>query len=99
MAEMEKGVLEIPDATPESVQGMINFIYTGSIPSNISDMVEDLLHLADKYGLGRLKKACETCLVDDLAVENAVNTMIYADRWGMRTLYFSIYQDESALRF
>ena len=82
MAELEKGELEIPDATPESVRGMINHIYTGTIPSNISDMVEDMLHLADKYGLAKLKKACEKSLMDDLAVENAVNTLILADRWG-----------------
>ena len=82
MAELEKGELEIPDATPESVRAMIDHIYTGTIPSNISDMVEDVLHLADKYGLDKLKKACEKSLMDDLAVENVVNTLILADRWG-----------------
>ena len=34
-------------------RGMANYnIYTGAIPSN---MVENLLHLADKYGLGCLQ--------------------------------------------
>ena len=61
---------------------MVDYIYTGLIPTNIGDMAEDLLHLADKYGLGCLKRACEKSLLDDLAVENAINTMIYADRWG-----------------
>ena len=74
--------MRIEDVSIESVQGMVDFIYTGTVPANIGNLVGDLLHLADKYGLGSLKKICERCLVDELAIENAVNTMIYADRWG-----------------
>ena len=62
--------MRIEDASPESVQGMVDFIYTGTIPTNISDMVEDILHLADKY---------ERCLVDGLTVDSAITTIIRAD--------------------
>ena len=82
MNEKEKNRLEITDASPESVKAMLDYMYTGTVPINISNIVVDLLHLSDKYGLGSLKKICERCLVDELAIENAVNTMIYADRWG-----------------
>ena len=86
MAEKEKDQLTIPDASPESVEAMVKFMYSGSAPANISDMVADLLHLADKYGLECLKKACEKTLADDLTVENAMNTIILTDRWGMRNI-------------
>ena len=82
MNEKDKNKLEINDASPEAVKVMLDYMYTGTVPTNISNIVVDLLHLADKYGLGSLKKACERCLMEDLCAENAVNTMIYADRCG-----------------
>ena len=78
--------MRIPDASSTSVEAMVKFMYTGCVPANISDMVADLLHLADKYGLECLKKACEKTLADDLTVENAINTIILTDRWGIRNI-------------
>ena len=80
MEEKKKNELDIPDASPESVWGMLNFIYTGEVPHNISAIVTDLLHLADKYQLCSLKKVCEKCLLDDLTVDNTVGTIILVDR-------------------
>ena len=82
--------MEIPDASPESVKGMIGFMYSGKLPTtNINDIVADLLHLADKYRVASLKKACEKCLLDLLAVENTVNTFILVDRWVTNRCYCS----------
>ena len=81
MAEKVKNELVILDASPESVKEMISYMYTGKVPANISEIVADLLHLADKYEMASLKKACERCLLKDLAVENTVNTLILVDRW------------------
>ena len=80
MTEKETNEMRIEDVSIESVQGMVDFIYTGTVPANIGNQVGDLLHLADKYGLGCLKRACEKILLDDLVVENAINTIIYAER-------------------
>ena len=82
MEEMKKNKMEIPDASPESVKAMLAFMYSGKLPTtNINDILADLLHLADKYEVVSLKKACEKCLLDVLAVENTVNTLILVDRW------------------
>ena len=81
MTKNENKEMRIEDISPKSVQGMVDFIYTGTVPANIGNQVGDLLHLADKYGLGCLKRACEKSLMDDLVVENAINTIIYAERW------------------
>ena len=85
MEEKKKNELEIPDATPDSVRGMLNFMYTGKVPANISDIVTDLLHLADKYQLCSLKKTCEKCLLDDLTVDNTVGAIILVDRYKCST--------------
>jgi len=81
ITEVQENRLEIEDASPESVKGMVSHMYTGSIPTNIGDIVAEMLHLAEKYKVGSLKKACENCLRHDLAVENAVNTIILVDRY------------------
>ena len=80
MTEARDNKMKIQDVSPEAVKGMVEFMYTGNTPSNIGDMVEDLLHLAEVYKVGSLKRACERRLLDDLAVENAVNTFILVDR-------------------
>ena len=81
MDEKTKNEVQIDDVSPESVRGLISYTYTGQVPTNISDHVADLLHLGDKYKIDSLKKACEKCLLDDLTVENTVNTFILVDRW------------------
>ena len=80
MLEKNTNEMAINDASPAAVSGMINHIYSGAIPDNIRDHVADLLNLSHKYELYSLKEACEKTLVDDLAVENAINTIILADR-------------------
>ena len=82
MLERNENKMEIKDASPEAVGEMINHIYSGVIPANIGDHVAELLHLSDKYRLNSLKRACEKTLVDDLVVDNAINLIFLADRWG-----------------
>ena len=80
MTEKAENKIEINDSTPVAVKGMLNHIYTGAVPDNIHDIVADLLHLAHKYELPSLKRACEKTLVEELVAENAINTFILADR-------------------
>ena len=61
--------LTITDASPAAVKEMVKFFYTGNISSNIRNLVEELLQLAEKYSVGSLKKACERSLLEDLGVD------------------------------
>ena len=82
MDEMKNNTMEIPDASPAAVRAMTSYMYTGKLPTtNINNIEADLLHLADKYKVAILKKACEKCLLDLMAVENTVNTLILVDRY------------------
>ena len=80
MSEVKDNQLRITDASPATVKEMIKYFYTGNLSSNISNLVDELLHLAEKYRVGSLKKACERSLLEDLGVENSVNTIILVDR-------------------
>jgi len=78
-AESKELVVEIVDSTPEIVGAMIYFMNNGVIPPNIDAISFDLIHLAQKYDLKDLLKACERSLVNNMAVENVINTLITLD--------------------
>uniref|UniRef100_A0A1I8AX83 BTB domain-containing protein n=1 Tax=Meloidogyne hapla TaxID=6305 RepID=A0A1I8AX83_MELHA len=70
--EMIEGMnreVTIPDFTPEVVQAMLEFFYTGEINKNAMERhVEDIFSIAHKYQVLPLKYECEvfmTNLIDD----------------------------------
>ena len=79
MSEVKENKLRITDASPVAVKKMVQYFYTGNL-SSISNLVDELLHLAEKYRVGSLERACERSLLEDLGVENSVNTIILVDR-------------------
>ena len=54
-------------------------VHAALLSSN-SNLVDELLHLAEKYRVSSLKMVCERILLEDLGVENFVNTLILVDR-------------------
>ncbi len=78
MKEGQPSTLRIVDSTSDSVSQMINFIYT----DNCEDLVQhvwELLPLADKYDLGKLKQMCVKWLAENISVANAAKVIILAD--------------------
>lgn len=57
MKESLENIIAIEDFNQDVVAEMLRFIYTGDAPK-LSEMSEDLLAVADKYGIARLKKMC-----------------------------------------
>ena len=81
MREKKQNEVPVPDSTPEMVTAMIDYIYTGNIPQNINTTAPELIHVAEKYELEILTKACEEALVQEVTNENAVKTLIIVDRY------------------
>lgn len=78
--EKNRTELEIDDAKPEIVEAILNFMSKSQIPNNIDDIAMDLIKLADMFRLNLLKRACETGLVKNLSVENALETFDIVDK-------------------
>ena len=78
MREKTESRLDIPDLNADTVQGMLQWIYTGRLPSTEQES-KDLLCASDKYSLGPLKAACERSLCQSLSVSNAVDLFELAD--------------------
>ena len=75
--EHKENRVQIADCNPDTVEEMLQFIYTGEAP-RLKEMAHSLFVIADKYQLERLKKMCEGALWEKLDVQNAVDTLLLA---------------------
>ncbi len=80
MAEATTKTVEIKDLSPEIVDAMLLFIYTGDVP-NLDELAVELLAAAEKYALEDLKSLCEQQLTSGLDIENAVDLFLLADMY------------------
>lgn len=86
--EKKENRVEITDVDAEVLTEMLQFIYTGKVPSMDKYAVE-LLAVADKYQLEPLKVICEEALCSKLAPENfdlVQNFLLLADLYNASKL-------------
>ncbi|XP_044015086.1 speckle-type POZ protein-like [Aphidius gifuensis] len=86
MKESRDNRVVIKDIDADVVKQMLEYIYTGKTPSKINDCVHDLIGAADKYHIDDLREICENNLMEKLTVDNAVHTLIVADRYDAKEL-------------
>jgi len=79
--ESESNTIEVKEVTPEAVESMLKFIYTGEVPDDPEKLTIDLLNITEMYLLDHLKEACLTSLVEKLEVSSCITTFIMADRY------------------
>uniref|UniRef100_A0A0N5BTM0 BTB domain-containing protein n=1 Tax=Strongyloides papillosus TaxID=174720 RepID=A0A0N5BTM0_STREA len=69
--EAEENTIKIVDAELPTLQMMIDYIYTGTIPELLNDdQIVDLLQLADKYDIQPLNHLCQDRLIFHLTELN-----------------------------
>jgi hypothetical protein len=61
---------------------MLYFMTNGVIPRNINDIALDLIHLAEKYDLQDLMKACERSLANNITVEKVIDALVTLDLYN-----------------
>ena len=94
-AENQTSTINIGDWNPESVQLMIEYLYTGVIPDAPARIEIDLLKLAVKYDLPLLAESCGSGVIKNLTVENFLPTYAELDIHGQEFPHFK----EEALEF
>jgi len=80
MEEAASKRVEIKDLSPEVVEQMLFYIYTGNTP-NLTQGAGELLAAAEKYQLDQLKNMCEEKLCNSTSIENAVANLVLGDMY------------------
>jgi speckle-type POZ protein len=69
-----QNVLELDDMEFEVAEELINFIYDGKV-KDMEKYAKSLLEAADMFGIKPLKIYCENYLLENLTVDNAIETL------------------------
>lgn len=78
MKEKNSNLVEISDINPEVLQEMLRFVYSGKV-KNMQKLAKGLFVATDKYAIHDFKNVCEDLLCDNIAVDTAVDILIFAD--------------------
>jgi len=85
MEEAASKKVEIKDLSPEVVDQMLHYIYTGNTP-NLAQCAGELLPAAEKYQLESLKVMCEDKLCNSTNIDNAVANLVLGDMYQAHNL-------------
>ena len=88
MKEAASGRIQVEDVGPGAVERMLNFMYTGKLfPTDEKNPVTDeliieLLHCADKYGIAVMKENVLARIRSSLSTRNALKFAQTAELYG-----------------
>jgi len=80
MKENASNEIDIQDAKPDVFKGLLQFLYSGLPPKNLSEIAMDLLVVADKYCVDELKGICEAKICEQLDASNVIDALLVADK-------------------
>jgi len=80
MAEKQLKRVIMKDISSKAVEGLLKFMYTDDISSDIITTVKELLMAADKYRISRLLVLCEEAMVAKMNKDNAAEFFLLADK-------------------
>lgn len=78
--------VNIPDFEPDTVEELLNFIYTGEVGLTEHNAIE-LFAVADYYDIPNLKETCAEFLIISLKPSNCLSMQIFAERFRHDLLY------------
>uniref|UniRef100_A0A0K2TV53 Speckletype POZ proteinlike [Cricetulus griseus] n=2 Tax=Lepeophtheirus salmonis TaxID=72036 RepID=A0A0K2TV53_LEPSM len=75
--EARTNVVKIEDIDEETLEALLQFIYTDKI-HDLNNFASSLLIAADKYNISRLKSLCEQKIAESIDVSNAADVLVLA---------------------
>ncbi|KAL1403681.1 hypothetical protein pipiens_005595 [Culex pipiens pipiens] len=85
MREAQRNEIVIPNMDPQVFEEVLRFIYTDKV-EGLPQMAYELLEVAEKYDLARLKVICENELLTGITVNAATKTLEFADMYRAEKL-------------
>lgn len=79
--------LTIKDFDFNAVAVMLEYIYTGVVDQKVlRENAPDILQIADYYILDELRSRCESAMAENMDVENAMDVLVFADKYNCNWL-------------
>ena len=76
--------VKVPDVEPDVFRAMLHYLYSDTLPENFAEVSLGLLVAADKYGIGNLKRICESDA--PLNPSNVIEALNVAEKTGSERL-------------
>ncbi|CAM4755183.1 unnamed protein product [Rotaria magnacalcarata] len=89
--ESTTNIIEINDLRPETIQSMLEYIYTGKV-NDIKNSTVELYRCADKYQLEDLRLQAEMALMSSISVETSAEILLLADQHHSKELKSRVIQ-------
>lgn len=68
--------INVPDVEPKVFKGMLQYLYSGLLPKDLSDIAWDLVIVADKYCLQEMATSCVDYVIDKINADNVIDASI-----------------------
>ncbi|KAK3909231.1 Speckle-type POZ protein B [Frankliniella fusca] len=91
MAESKSSRVTVGDVSADVLDQVLRYMYTGKV-DHIRVLGADLLAVADRYALPRLKALCEEELARSVSDDNALDVLLTADLHSARELRLAALQ-------
>lgn len=88
MADAKMSSITIPDITSVTFKAMLRYMYTDALPADTelgassTEVFQDLLVLADRYGIDLLKFMCATKLWENVSTETVGAILVCAETYN-----------------
>jgi len=81
---------EVIDASHDSLKAMVKYLYTDTLENQ--DINEEIMNLAEKYGLKQLKELCLPHFVRKISADNCLKAYIYGHLHNYEPLKFAAFE-------
>ncbi|GBM67082.1 Protein roadkill [Araneus ventricosus] len=79
MKEKNTECIQVDDLENDTVEQLLLFLYSDSLPNIQLKSATQLYYAADKYQIGKLKEMCSSFFTQNLSASNAGDLLLLAD--------------------
>mmetsp|Transcript_23235 Transcript_23235/g.75132 ORF Transcript_23235/g.75132 Transcript_23235/m.75132 type:complete len:271 (+) Transcript_23235:246-1058(+) len=83
MREKRLGKVEIDDVSPEAIKCMLDFVYKDECPNLSEENILDVLKIANKYDMPRLRNISLEFMAQNSRSDNSVEFLAACDRYNL----------------
>jgi hypothetical protein len=85
MLESRTNQILVDDIDHQTMYEVLRYLYTRKV-QNVETLASNLMYAAEKYDIADLKSLCASAMISQLSINNALKTLVLADRYNEEQL-------------